>query len=445
MVMSRVKVFLLTMSALAAWLCSANAVAAQALRAEASEKAEAVAPRVISWRRDIHQHPELSNREFRTAKLVAAHLRALGFDEVRTGVAHTGVIGILKGGKPGGSVALRADMDALPVAEEVDLPFASKLRTTYNNHDVGVMHACGHDAHTAILMGVAEVLAALKAEIPGTVRFIFQPAEEGTPEGEKGGAEMMVAEGALDGPNPPTAIFGLHVWPGVAGNLYYRAGGIMAGSNEFTIKVRGRQTHGAVPWRGIDPVTVSAQIILALQTIPSRQMDITKAPSLITIGSIHGGVRNNIIPGEVLLDGTIRILDPSMQEDMFNRIRRTATDIASSAGAAADVNIQPGYPVTYNDPELTRKMTPTLAAAAGGANIHEMPAIMGAEDFSYYQRKIPGLYFFLGINKPGVPPEDAAPNHSPKFYVNEDALVTGVKALSALAIDYLESQAPGQQ
>jgi amidohydrolase len=423
-------------------LAASAAPPADGLLSETQSRSVAVMPKVIEWRRDIHQHPELSNREFRTAKLVAAHLKALGFDEVRTGVGHTGVIGILKGGKPGGSVALRADMDALPVAEEVDLPFASKVRASYNGHEAGVMHACGHDTHTAMLMGVAEVLAGIKAQIPGTVRFIFQPAEEGAPEGEQGGAELMMKEGALDGPNSPTAIFGLHVWPLAPGSISYRSGGILAGASEFIIKVKGRQTHGAMPWRGIDPVTVAAQIVLGLQTIPSRQMDVTKAPVVITVGSIHGGLRNNIIPDEVTLDGTIRYLDPGMRDELFDRIRRTATDIAASAGAQAEVNIVPGYPVTYNNPELTRKMLPTLIAAAGEKNVAEMPAITGAEDFSYFAEKIPGLYIFLGINKPGVGQNDAAPNHSPKFYVNEDALVTGVKTLSALAIDYLESQAP---
>lgn len=416
------------------------------LSGEARTKAASLEKKVIAWRHDIHQHPELSNREFRTAKLVADHLKALGFDEVKTNVAHTGVIGILKGGKPGGSVALRADMDALPVTEEVDIPFASKVRAIYNGKEVGVMHACGHDSHVAMLMGVAELLSKMKAEIPGTVRFIFQPAEEMAPEGETGGAPQMIIEGALDGTNPPTAIFGLHVWPGLTGSIGYRPGGTLAGANEFTITVKGRQTHAAMPWRGIDPITVSAQILMALQTIPSRQMDITKAPTLVSIGSIHGGVRSNIIPDEVTLNGTIRILDPAMQEDMFNRIRHTAQSIAESAGATAEINIMPGSPVTYNNLELTRKMAPTLAAAAatGPGKAYEMPAVMAAEDFSFYGQKIPALFVFLGINKAGVAPQDAAPNHSPKFYVNDDALIVGVKTMSSLALDYLEQQTPAK-
>lgn len=400
--------------------------------------AAAVDPQVIAWRRDLHQHPELSNREVRTAKLVADHLRALGFDEVHTGIAHTGVVGILKGGKPGGVVALRADMDALPVEERNSLPFASKVREEYNGQDVGVMHACGHDAHTAILMGVASVLAGMREEIPGTVSFIFQPAEEGAPEGEEGGAKLMLAEGVLKTAANPSAIFGLHVWPGEAGEILYRPRGAMAASDELKIVVTGKQTHGSSPWRGVDPIIVAAQIMTALQAIPSRQLDITKAPAVITIGSIHGGVRGNIIPDTVEMIGTIRNFDDGVRKELLMRLERTATAIASAAGAEATVTIEPYSGVTWNDPDLTARMLPSLQRAA--EKVTEGPIVMGAEDFSWYQQQIPGLFVMLGVNLPGVSAEQAAPNHSPLFMVNETALKTGVRTLSMLALDYLQQQ-----
>ena len=396
-----------------------------------------VEPKVIEWRRDIHQHPELSNRETRTAKLVADHLRAIGLDEVRTEIAHTGVVGVLKGGKPGPTVALRADMDALPVTEQVDLPFASKLRATYNGQEVGVMHACGHDNHVAILMGAAEVLAQARGSLPGTIEFIFQPAEEGAPEGEEGGAMLMIKEGVLDKLAKPEAIFGLHVWPGPPGTLNYRSGGALAASDLLRIVVKGRQTHGSSPWLGTDPIIVAAQIMTGLQTIPSRQMDITKSQSVVTIGSIHGGLRGNIIPGEVEMNGTIRTFDPEMREVFLKRITRTAEQIAESAGAKAEVTIKSYSPVTYNDPKLTEKMLPTLKWAAGDDKVAEMTRIMGAEDFSFYQERIPGFFFILGVNKEGVGPREAASNHSPFFYANEDALIVGVRAMVGVAWDYL--------
>ena len=306
---------------------------------------------MVTWRRDIHQHPELSNREFRTAALVADHLRALGM-EVRTEVAHTGVVATLRGGRPGPVVALRADMDALPVTEMVDLPFASRERAIYNGQEVGVMHACGHDNHVAILMGVADVLASVRDDLPGTVKFIFQPAEEGAPEGERGGAELMLEEGAFENPRPEV-IFGLHVGPNRVGRLTYRAGSTMASADWLRIVVRGRQTHGAAPWGGIDPIVVSSQIVLGLQTVASRQLPVTLTPSIITIGSIHGGVRGNIIPDEVEMVGTIRTFDAEVRQDIHRRIRLTAEQIAASAGATAEVEITHGYPVTVNDPELT--------------------------------------------------------------------------------------------
>jgi len=398
-------------------------------------RAAQIQNKVVAWRRDIHEHPELSNRETRTADLVAQHLRSLGL-EVRTGVAHTGVIGVLRGGRPGPVVALRADMDALPVTEEVDVPFASRVRTTYNGQDVGVMHACGHDTHVAMLMGVAEVLAGMRNELPGTVKFIFQPAEEGAPAGERGGAELMIEEGALDDPKP-SAIFGLHVFPYPAGEIRYRPAGAMASSDVLRIVVRGRQTHGAQPWAGIDPIVVASQIVVGLQTITSRQVDITAAPAIVTIGAINGGVRYNIIPDSVVMIGTIRTFDPAMRTDIHQRVRRTAESIAQSAGASALVVIDTVAPVTYNDPALTDWLLPTLRAVAGANHVALGPPITAAEDFSQYQRRVPGVFFFLGITPPGTDPSKAAPNHSPRFYVDEAALPVGVRALAHVAVDYL--------
>jgi amidohydrolase len=335
-------------------------------------------------------------------------------------------------------VALRADMDALPVTEEVDVPFASKVRATYNGQDVGVMHACGHDAHVAILMGVAEVLAGMRRDVPGTVKFIFQPAEEGVPAGEGGGAEMMIAEGALDDPKPG-AIFGLHVFPYPAGEIRYRAGALMASADALRIVVRGRQTHGAQPWSGIDPIVVASQIVMGLQTITSRQVDITAAPAIVTIGAINGGVRNNIIPDSLVMIGTIRAFDAAIRRDIWMRVRRAAESIAQSAGATALVTIDSGPPVTYNDPVLTERMTATLRRVAGSDKVGTADAKTTAEDFSRYQEKIPGLFFFLGITPPGTDPRNAAPNHSPRFFVDEAALPVGVRALSHLAVDYLTS------
>ena len=412
---------------------TASPVGAQA--PAVARRIDQVMPKVVAWRRDVHQNPELGNRETRTAKLVADHLRSLGM-EVKTGVAHTGVVGLLKGGKPGPVVALRADMDALPVTEQVNLPFASKVRTTYNGQEVGVMHACGHDNHVAILMGVAEVLAGMKAELAGTVKFIFQPAEEGPPEGEDGGAKMMVAEGVLTNP-AADVIFGLHVWPDTVGRLTYREGGIMAAADGLRIVVRGKQTHGAVPWGGVDPIVTSAQIINSLQTIPSRQMDVTAAPSIVTIGQITGGIRGNIIPDSVVMVGTIRTLDPAHHDDIHARIRRTVVKVAESAGATADVTITKAYPITYNDPALTARMVPTLKKTAREGKAAVLAPVTGAEDFSYFQQKIPGLYFFLGVTPDGTNPATTAKNHSPLFFADEKALPVGVRALTQLALDYM--------
>jgi amidohydrolase len=412
---------------------------ADELREALEARARSLEDRVVEWRRDFHEHPELSNREVRTAGIVAEHLEALGL-EVRTGVAHTGVVGVLRGGRPGGTVALRADMDALPVTEETDLPFASKVRTTYLDRDVGVMHACGHDAHTAILMGVAETLASQRERLPGTVLFLFQPAEEGAPPGERGGARLMIEEAALE--PRPDAVFGLHVVPQYeAGEIALISGGAMASSDRLEIVVHGRQTHAAYPWLGIDPIAVASRIVLALQALPGRQLD-ARNPSIVSIGAIHGGVRHNIIPDDVELLGTIRTLEPAQQEELHERIRRTAEKIAESAGASADVEIRIGYPITWNDPALAARMRPTLERVAGQDGVVEGTPRTGAEDFSFFAREAPGLYLFLGIRPPGTAPGDAAPNHSPLFFVDESALVLGVRTLSQLTIDFLEGEAP---
>ncbi len=396
-------------------------------------QAAAVESDVIDWRRDIHANPELSNREFRTAALVADHLRALGM-EVRTEVAHTGVVGLLEGGKPGPVVALRADMDALPVTEMVDLPFASKVRTTYNGMEVGVMHACGHDNHVAILMGVASVLTSMKEDLPGSVKFIFQPAEEGAPAGEEGGADLMLREGAFENPRPEV-VFGLHVWPNRVGEISYLPGPFMASSDAMRIKVTGRQTHGAVPWGGVDPIVVASQIVLGLQTIASRQLDVTATPSIITIGTFHGGVRSNIIPDEVELSGTIRTFLPEVRRDIERRIRHTVEHIATSAGATAEVEIDYGYPVTVNDPELTMQMVPSLERVTD--SVKQTAKITGAEDFSYFANEVPGLFIFLGVAPPDADLATVPRNHSPYFFADEAALLTGVRALASLAVDYM--------
>ena len=407
---------------------------ADALHARIDQAAAGVTSKVIAWRRDIHQHPELGNREFRTAGIVADQLRALGID-VKTGVAHTGVVGVLRGGKPGPVVALRADMDALPVVEENDLPFKSTVKADYEGRQVGVMHACGHDAHTAMLLGAATVLAGMKADLPGTVVFLFQPAEEGAPGNEDGGAELMIQDGALDSPKVEAA-FGLHVFPGKSGQIAVRPRGAMASGDTVSIVVKGRQTHGALPWGGVDPIVVSSQIVLGLQSIVSRQMNLTTAPVVITIGRIEGGNRTNIVPDEVRMAGTVRTFDASMRDEVKERIKRTATSIAAAAGATAEVTFSPGYPVTYNNPELTTRMSATLARVSAGEFNPNPPVIMASEDFSYYGQKVPAMYFQLGVTPNGVDPATAAPNHSPRFFVDEAALVTGVRALVSLVFDY---------
>jgi amidohydrolase len=395
--------------------------------------ADQVVPKLTAWRHDSHQHPELGFQEVRTAGIVAEHLRGLGL-EVRTNVARTGVVGILRGGKPGPVLALRADMDALPVTEELDVPYKSTVKAQFNGREVGVSHACGHDAHTAILMGAAEVLAGMKKDVAGTVVFLFQPAEEGMG-GEKSGGELMVDEGVLDNPKVE-AVFGLHVFPFESGRLFVRAGGAMAGSDTLRVIVRGRQTHGAMPWDGVDPIVVASQIVLGLQTIVSRQTDLSAAPAVLTIGIIQGGNRTNIIPDEVRLEGTLRTFDQAMRKDIQERVVRTATLIAQSAGATADITFIPGNIVTSNDPALTARVIPSLRRAASGRFDPNAPVSMASEDFSQYQLKVPGVYFFLGITAKGSDPNNAAPNHSPLFCVDDAALVTGVRAFASLVVDY---------
>ncbi|MEM8524557.1 MAG: amidohydrolase [Bacteroidota bacterium] len=404
------------------------------------QKADEIEAKVIEWRRDLHQYPELSNREFETAKKIEAHLRKLGL-EVKTGIAHTGVVGILKGGKAGPTVALRADMDALPVKERVDIPFASKVTSTYLGQEVGVMHACGHDTHVAMLMGAAEILTGMKEELKGNVVFIFQPAEEGAPPGEEGGAELMVKEGLVKEVGADV-FFGLHISSGLEVNkIRYKPGGAMAAADRFVIKVNGKQTHGSRPWGGVDPIVVSAQIINGLQTIISRQSDLTNEAAVITVGKIQGGVRNNIIPESCEMIGTIRTLDTAMQRIIHEKIRLTATKIAESAGATAEVDIQIGYPVTYNNPELTRMMLPTLFETAGEENVLISPAITGAEDFSFFAREAPGLFLFLGGKPKDVSIFDAAPHHTPDFYIDESGMKLGVKSLCNLTLDYMKMKA----
>jgi amidohydrolase len=402
-----------------------------------TESTTSIQEKVVEWRHHFHANPELGNREFKTAEVIAAHLRALGFDIVETGIAHTGVVGTLVGGRPGAVVALRADMDALPVTEKTGLPFASKVTTEWRGRETGVMHACGHDAHIAILMGVAEVLAGMRSQIPGAIKFIFQPAEEGTPTGESGGAKMMIESGVLAGRYVPEAIFGLHVFPSAAGSVVYKSEGMMASSDGLQIIVKGVQTHGSMPWSGVDPITVAAQIINSLQSVVSRQVDISNAPVVITIGSINGGNRGNIIPEEVEMTGTIRTFDPSMRTDVHERIERTAALVAQSFGAEAVVNIRHGYPVTFNDPELTAQMSHVLDRVAPNGKAIVGKPILAAEDFSFYAEKIPGLFFGLGVGPDGAAPKDFAPNHSPYFVVNDDALPVGVEALSNLALEWL--------
>jgi len=402
--------------------------------------ASAIEPRVVAWRRDFHQHPELGNREHRTAGLVAAHLRALGLD-VKEKVAHTGVVGLLRGGLPGPTVALRADMDALPVEEQVDVPFASKVRTEWSGMDCGVMHACGHDAHTAILMGVAELLAGQRARLRGNVKFLFQPAEEGAPGDEEGGAQLMIAEGCMESPKVG-AVFGLHVTSNhETGKLGYREGPLMASSDELRIFLRGEQTHGAMPWRGVDPIVVGAQVVMGLQTIVSRKLDVTREPSVVTVGVFHGGNRDNIIPDEVRMEGTIRTFDEGQRNDIHSHVKHITEMIAASGGAKARVQIKRGYDVVVNDPALTRFAVPVMERVAGAGNVGVVDKVCGAEDFAFFQKVVPGVFIRVGCRPKGTTVKDAAPNHSPRFFVDEGCLKLGLKTLSALAIEWLAENA----
>ena len=406
------------------------------LDAPIAAAARAVEPRVVAWRRDIHQHPELGNREVRTSALVAQHLRALGI-EVREKVAHTGVVGVLRGGRPGPVVALRADMDALPVTEEVDLPFKSTVRTEWNGMRCGVMHACGHDAHTAILMGVAEVLAGLRERLPGAVKFLFQPAEEGAPGDEEGGARLMIEQGCMDDPKVG-AVFGLHVTSNhPTGMLGYRSGPMMASSDELRVFLRGEQTHGAMPWRGTDPIVVGSQVVVGLQTIVSRRLDITREPSVVTIGVFQGGNRVNIIPDEVKLEGTIRAFDEGQRGEIHAHVKRITEMIAAAGGAKADVRIRRGYDVVVNDPALTDWSVPVLRRVAGEANVGVVDKVCGAEDFSFYQKVVPGFFFRVGCTPPDRDPRTAAPGHSPRLFVDEACMPLGVRALATLAAGWL--------
>lgn len=415
---------------------NASAQKGTALSFKVNQKAKNIESKVIQWRREIHEHPELGNREFKTADKIAAHLRSLGI-EVQTGVAKTGVVGLLKGGKPGPVVALRADMDALPVKERVNLPFISKETGEYNGQTVGVMHACGHDTHVAMLMGTAEILASLKDEIKGSVKFIFQPAEEGPPEGEEGGAELMVKEGVLENPKVDV-IFGLHINSQTeVGHIRYRPRGTMASSDWFTIKVNGKQSHGASPWYSVDPIVTASQIVLGIQTIVSRNVNLTENPAVVSIGQINAGIRNNIIPESLTLGGTIRTLDTSTQDYIHSRIQHIASSIAESAGATADVAISKKTLITYNDPELTEAMLPSLQASAGIDNVHLTQAVTGAEDFSFYQAKVPGFFYFLGGMPKGKQANEMPSHHTPDFFIDESGMILGMISMSNLTLDYM--------
>ncbi|MES2371583.1 MAG: amidohydrolase [Bacteroidota bacterium] len=416
-----------------------TAASAQELPASYNGLIAAELPKVIEWRRYFHQNPELSNREFNTAKKIEAHLKQLGID-TRI-VAGTGVVGVLKGGKPGPVVALRADIDGLPVTERNTLPFKSVATTDYNGQKVGVMHACGHDSHIAMLMGTAEVLTKMKADVPGTVVFLFQPAEEGPPGTEEGGAPLMIKQGALDNPKPD-AVFGIHIESfGDNGKIYYKPGAFMASSDWFTIKVKGKQSHGADPWKGIDPIVVSSQIIQNLQTIVSRQMDLTQAPVIITVGKINAGVRPNIIPEEAVMEGTIRTLDSKMQKEVHERIRNTVKNIAEVYGATAEVTIDTKTLVTYNDPKLVAQSLPSLQKAAGGENnVVPYHWVTGAEDFSFYGAKAPSFFFYLGARNPSLKMEDAPAHHTPDFYIDDSKLDVGVKTFCQLVFDFAKAK-----
>lgn len=425
------KLFLLALSVYAL-----PCIAQNSLKEIAAKKADSIQTQVVSWRRDFHENPELGNREIRTSGIIAKYLNSLGL-EVKTGVATTGVVAVLRGGHPGPVVALRSEMDALPVTERTPVPFASKVKTTYNGQEVGVMHACGHDSHMAMLMAVAQILTSMKSQLHGTVKFIFQPAEEGLPPGEVGGAEEMVKEGVLENPKVDV-IFGQHIISYVpTGTITYRPGGEMAAVNGFHIVVKGKSSHGAMPWQGIDPIVVSAQIINNLQTIVSRNINITENPAIVTIGEIRGGNRGNIIPDSVEMDGTLRSFSDADKKLLWTKVNQIATATATMQGATAKVTLGNDYPVTFNDPALTAKMLPTLQQTAGAGNINLSPPVTGAEDFSFYQQKVPGLFFFLGGMPKGGDPKTVPANHSQDFYIEESGFALGVKAMCNLTLDYM--------
>jgi amidohydrolase len=392
--------------------------------------------KVIAWRRDIHQHPELSNREVRTSALVAAHLKSLGLEVAI--YANTGVVGLLKGGKTGPTVALRADMDALPVAEQTQLPFMSHATSTYRGETVGVMHACGHDTHTAMLMGVADILVRVRGGLKGNVLFLFQPAEEGAPEGEEGGAALMLKQGVFDKYHPQ-AVFGLHVVSALqVGQIGYRPGPMMAGADGYKILVQGRQTHGARPWEGIDPIVIAAQIVGAMQTVVSRQIDLTAHPAIVSVGAIKGGIRDNIIPATVEMIGTVRTFDLAQRDVILDHLKRLVENTAIAGGATATFEVgHDGYPVLVNDPALTQRMLPTLKAVAGNAHVVMLPLITASEDFAFFAQQVPGMYINIGITPLDKDPVTAPPNHSPLFYVDETGLPTGIRVMAQLAVDYL--------
>lgn len=423
------------LSVLFVFLLAANSIFAVDMSKEINAATDKIAPKLVEWRRHLHQYPELSNREFKTSKYIEEHLRKLGL-EVKTGIAKTGVVAILKGALPGPTLALRADMDALPVTERNSLPFMSKEKAEYNGAQVGVMHACGHDTHVSMLMGAAEVLSGMKDKIKGTVVFIFQPAEEGAPAGEEGGAALMVKEGVMDNPKID-AIFGIHINSQTEiGTIKYKEGAAMAAADWFTIKVKGKQTHGSQPWNGIDPIAVSAQIINGLQMIVSRQSELTKAPVVITVGKINAGVRENIIPEELTMAGTIRTLDSAMQKDVHKKIKRTVEFIAAANGTTAEVSIETKTLVTFNTPNLVKKMLPSLEKSVGKSNVIENEWTTGAEDFSYFGEKAPSFFFFVGGMPKGKNPKDAAPHHTPDFFIDDSRLDVGVKAFCNIVFDY---------
>jgi amidohydrolase len=409
-------------------------------RAKVDALSASIEPKVIAWRRDIHEHPELSNRETRTAKLVAEQLKRMGL-EVQTGIAHTGVAGFLQGGRPGPTVAIRADMDALPVTEKTDVPFKSHATATYRGETVGVMHACGHDSHTAMLMGIAQIFAGVRDSLPGNILFIFQPAEEGAPAGEEGGAELMLKEGLFEKYHPDV-VFGMHVWAGNrVGDIAYRAGPVMAAVDSFSIQVKGRQAHGSQPWRSVDPIVASAQIISALQTVISRDTDITENPAVVTVGAIRGGIRYNIIPDHVEMLGTLRTFTPEQRTAILGHMKRIIENTAAATGATAELIVEPGSdPVLYNDPALTRQILPTLQRVAGADHVKEAHVITASEDYSFFAQKIPSVFFFVGITPADQDPLQAPSNHSDFFYLDERGIPAAMHAMTQVVLDYLESK-----